>query len=127
MSKSRCSRRIIALIAAYVVALQALLLPLSVAAGSPFESSLCAAAASVDHAPSPAGHDGGCPCAAGCGMQCCLQTFVSPPQTMVAFGLTRAIAMARVKPNATMVCGGLTNVCRQHCIPQPAAQGQPPS
>src|SRR5664279_2105946 len=94
MSKSRCSRRIIALIAAYVVALQALLLPLSVAAGSPFESSLCAAAASVDHAPSPAGHDGGCPCAAGCGMQCCLQTFVSPTQTMVVFDLTRAIAMA---------------------------------
>jgi hypothetical protein len=26
-------------------------------------------------------------------MQCCLQTFVGPPQTMVAFCLTRAIAM----------------------------------
>jgi hypothetical protein len=94
MSKSKRSRRIIALIAAYVVALQALLLPLSVAAASPFESSLCAAAASVDHEPSPAGHDSGCPCAAGCGTQCSLQTFVSPTQTMVAFDLTRVITLA---------------------------------
>jgi hypothetical protein len=93
MSESARSRRVIALAAAYVVALQALLLPLSVAAGSPFDSSLCAAAASVDHAPVPAGHDGGCPCAAGCGTQCCAQAFVGPPQVTVTLGLTRAIAM----------------------------------
>jgi hypothetical protein len=92
MRKSKRSRRIIALIAAYVVALQALLLPLSVAAGGPFESSLCAAAAPVDHAPSPAGHDSGCPCAAGCGTQCCVQTLAGPP-VVVTLHLTRAIAM----------------------------------
>jgi hypothetical protein len=85
MSESARFRRVIALAAAYVVALQALLLPLSVAAGGPFESSLCAAAAPVDHAPSPAGHDSGCPCAAGCGTQCCVQTFVGPPQVTVAY------------------------------------------
>jgi hypothetical protein len=93
MSESARSRRVIALAAAYVVALQALLLPLSVAAGGPFESSLCAAATSVDGLPSPAGHDSGCPCAAGCGTQCCVQTLAGPPQVMVAFGQTRAIAM----------------------------------
>jgi hypothetical protein len=67
MSKSLRCRHVIALAAAYVVALQALLLPLSVAAGSPFHSSLCAAAAATDGLPQPTGHDGGCPCAAGCG------------------------------------------------------------
>src|ERR1019366_560387 len=85
MSESARTRRVIALAAAYVVALQALLLPLSVAAGGPFESSLCAAAAPVDHASSPAGHDSGCPCAAGCGTQCCVQTSVAPPQVTVAY------------------------------------------
>jgi len=87
------SRRLVALAAAYVVALQALLLPLSVAAGGAFDSSLCTAAMSVDGSPSPAGHDTGCPCAAGCGTQCCMQTLAGPPPVMVAFGLTRAIAM----------------------------------
>ena len=76
-----------------MVALQALLLPLSVAAGSPFATSLCAAAASADGAPPPANHDSGCPCAAGCGMQCCAQTFVGPPQIMVTPGVTRAVTM----------------------------------
>ena len=99
MSKFFQSRRLVALAAAYVVALQALLLPLSVAAGGPFESSLCAAAAPVDHAPSPAGHDSGCPCAAGCGTQCCVQTLAGPPSVTVAFSLTRAIAM----PPATAI------------------------
>jgi len=98
MSKSKRSRRIIALIAAYAAALQALLLPLSVAAGSRFDASLCAAAASVDHEPSPAGHDSGCPCAAGCGTQCCLQTFVSPTQTMAVFDLTRVITTLAPAP-----------------------------
>ena len=85
MSKSKRSRRIIALIAAYVVALQALLLPLAVAASSPFELTLCAAAASVDGSPSPAGHDSGCPCAAGCGTQCCVQSLAGSPQVTVAY------------------------------------------
>ena len=85
MSKAIRTRQIIALAAAYVVALQALLLPLSMATASPFATSLCAAASDgISHAPSPANHDSGCPCAAGCGMQCCAQTFVGPPQVMVS-------------------------------------------
>jgi hypothetical protein len=93
MSESTRTRRVIALAAAYVVALQALLLPMSVAAGGPFESSLCAAAAPVDGSPSPAGHDSGCPCAAGCGTQCCVQTLAGPPQVTVTLGLTRTVTM----------------------------------
>ncbi len=59
-----------ALAAVYVVVLQALLLPLSVAAGSPFLGPLCVSSAS-EPAGQPAGHASGCACAAGCGMQCC--------------------------------------------------------
>ena len=92
MSEPVRPRRVIALIAAYVVALQAL--PLSIAAGSPFESSLCAATNSVDGSRSPAGHDTGCPCAAGCGTQCCAQTLAGPPQVLVAVSLTSAVAMS---------------------------------
>jgi hypothetical protein len=93
MSKSLRYRHVIALAAAYVVALQALLLPLSVAASSPFHSSLCAAAASADSSPPPAGHDGGCPCAAGCGTQCCVQSLAGPPQVAIILAPTRVTAM----------------------------------
>lgn len=97
MSESTRSRRVIALFAAYVVALQALLLPLSVAAG-PFMSSLCAAAMSADGSPTPAGHDSGCPCAASCGTHCCAQTLASPPGGTVILDLTSAVAM--IPPSA---------------------------
>lgn len=93
MKKPVRSRRIVALFAAYVVALQALLLPLSVAAGGPLDASLCTAAASAEGSPSPASHQTGCPCAAGCGMQCCMQALASPPQFAVALGQTRISAM----------------------------------
>jgi hypothetical protein len=93
MSKSLRCRHVIALAAAYVVALQALLLPLSVAAGSPFHSSLCAAAAATDGLPQPTRHDGGCPCAAGCGTQCCVQSLFGPPQVAIILAPTRAIVM----------------------------------
>ncbi len=92
MSESTRTRRVIALIAAYVVTLQALLLPLSVAAG-PFKSSLCTAATSVNGSPSPAGHDSGCACAAGCGTQCCVQILAGPAVVAVTLDLTRAIAV----------------------------------
>jgi hypothetical protein len=86
------SRRLVALAAAYVVALQASLLPLSIAAGGAFDSGFCIAATSVDGSPPPAGHDTGCPCAAGCGTQCCAQALAGPPRVVVAFGPTRSIA-----------------------------------
>jgi hypothetical protein len=84
----------IALAAAYVVALQALLLPLSIAAGDPFGSSLCVASTSVEGQSAPGSHESGCPCAAGCGTQCCVQTLADPPQFTFAPVLSRAIAMA---------------------------------
>ena len=87
------TRRAIALIAAYVVALQAMLLPLSLAVG-PFASSLCAAATADAGSQTPGNHDTGCPCAAGCGMQCCAQTLAGAPQVIsVKLGLTRLSAM----------------------------------
>ena len=97
MSKSLRWRNIIALAAAYLVALQALLLPLSVAAGSPFHLSLCAAAAATDGAPQPVDHDGGCPCAAGCGTQCCVQSLAGPPQVAIRLASTRVTAMTPVR------------------------------
>ena len=72
-------RRIVALLAAYAVALQALLLPLTVAAGAAPAASLCTSVAS-NGTQSPAGHAIGCPCAAGCGMQCCVGALAGPPQ-----------------------------------------------
>jgi hypothetical protein len=35
------------------------------------------------------------------------------------------IVTVRVRPSVTVTCGGPANVCTQHCVPQPAAQGQP--
>ncbi len=90
MLRANRSRRIVALAAAYVIGLQALLLPLSVAAGGVFSPVLCAAGASVGSAQSPLGHDNGCPCAAGCGMQCGAHALAVPPRTVIAFALAGA-------------------------------------
>jgi hypothetical protein len=92
MGKPFRSQRIIALVAAYVVALQALLLPLSVAAGVPFSSSICAS--SAESPQQPASHETGCPCAAGCGMQCCVQVLIGSPQAVMAMRLTYVRASA---------------------------------
>lgn len=91
MRKRAPSRRIVALAAAYVVALQALLLPLSVAASAPFASSICAS--SAEGSPPPASHETGCPCAAGCGMACCDHALTGPLHRGVALSLTYAHAM----------------------------------
>lgn len=85
------ARRIVALIAAYVVASQALLLPLSVAASSPLQASLCSETANANGP--PVQHDTGCPCAAGCGMQCCAQSLLGTPQIAVALHRTGAITV----------------------------------
>jgi hypothetical protein len=98
MGNSVHARRLIALAAAYVIALQAALLPLSVAAGSPFTASLCAAASSADGSSAPAGHDSGCPCAAGCGMQCCAQMLAAPQHGAIALRSTSARAMTAAVP-----------------------------
>lgn len=89
-------RRLIALFAAYVVALQALLLPLTVAAGASFDTNLCAASGSANGAQPPASHDNGCPCAAGCGIHCLTQAYTVPPQAVSP--VAAAPVMARLAP-----------------------------
>jgi hypothetical protein len=104
----------IALAAAYLVALQTLLLPLSVAAGSPFAGSLCASSVNSSQQPDgqPNGHDGGCPCAAGCGMQCCVQALTGTQRDAVAPAVTpgyaltaplHPIALARVQTRSPLI------------------------
>jgi hypothetical protein len=90
MTESARSQGFIAVFAAYVLALQALLLPLSVLAGAP-GSTLCLSAASSG-AGQPTDHPSGCPCAAGCGLQCCAQTSVLPPQIVVARAVAQVAA-----------------------------------
>jgi hypothetical protein len=94
MSHTLPSRRIVALIAAYVVALQALLLPLSVVAGAP-DASLCASAASASAQYPGGGHATGCPCAAGCGTQCCVTAIAGPPQTIA---ILAPVSIAKLAP-----------------------------
>jgi hypothetical protein len=84
MRKPPQGRRFLALLAAYVVVLQALLLPLSVAAGAVFDAALCATSSSAENH-QPAGHDSACACAAGCGMQCCAPALAGPPSSEFAF------------------------------------------
>ncbi len=93
MSHAISSRRIVALIAAYVVALQTLLLPLSVVAGAP-DVSLCASAASASAQHPGGGHATGCPCAAGCGTQCCDTAIAGPPQTVAIHAPVGAAKLA---------------------------------
>ena len=68
MRNRHLSRRLIGLCAAYLVALQALILPLSMPAAADYAGGLCITA--PEGGAPPAGQDHGCPCAAGCGMQC---------------------------------------------------------
>lgn len=91
MSRRSGTLRIIALLAAYVVALQALLLPMSVALGGLLDLTPCTVSTSVGSAQAPAGHQTGCPCAAGCGMQCCVHAFGGPPQHRIVLDLTGAV------------------------------------
>jgi hypothetical protein len=92
MSRRSRTLRIIALCAAYVVALQALLLPMSVALGGPLDLTPCTVSASIGSAHAPANHQTGCPCAAGCGMQCCVHAFAPPPPQQIAFDLVSSVA-----------------------------------
>jgi hypothetical protein len=94
MTRRRRTSRILAVLAAYAVALQALLLPLSVAAGAPAAFSLCSSAQTGTSGPvgdRQGDHQGGCPCAAGCGMQCCTSGAIGPPQIGIVRAVTRSI------------------------------------
>jgi hypothetical protein len=96
MSKPRLSRRLVASAAAYVIVLQALLLPLSVAVGSPLDGTLCASSASSAADQAAPGKQDPCGCAAGCGMPCCGQTLAAPPpNSTVPFPVFAAPAAGR--------------------------------
>jgi hypothetical protein len=102
MNRRPRTLRIVALLAAYVVGLQALLLPLSVAAGGALGFTICSSVASVGSPQAPAGHDTGCPCAAGCGMQCGIHALAPPPQVAIA-DLARDADVAAASPLRTGV------------------------
>lgn len=93
MRKPLRSQRWVALFAAYAMALQALLLPLAVASGSPFVNSLCATS-SHGGTQQPAGHQTGCPCAAGCGMQCHAHGLAGAPALTLTPALTASYVLA---------------------------------
>ena len=85
------ARRSIALAAAYVVALQALLLPLGLA-GSALAGAHCAPGAPAQH------QSDGCPCAAGCGTLSS-QPFISEPP----LGLIERVAHVVPRPRLVQV------------------------
>lgn len=75
-------RRVLTVAAAYVVALQLVLLPLTLALASPLAGPLCSQAAAYAGAPAdPLKADTGCACAAGCGMQCCASSASAAPSS----------------------------------------------
>jgi hypothetical protein len=82
------ARGVLALVAAYVIALQGLLLPLTVAAADSPGASLCSGTTNR----SPIGHDDGGPCA--CGAQCCVQAFMSPPPVSAVRNETIFVAIS---------------------------------
>jgi hypothetical protein len=81
MRNRKRSRPVVALVAAYVVALQALLLPFSVAAAGPLFAVLCSGSVSDQGPVAPAGHAAAC---AGCGMQCGSVAALPPPEPGIA-------------------------------------------
>jgi hypothetical protein len=100
------SRRAVALIAAYIVALQALLLPLSVAAAAPFAPHLCTATAD-NGSDTPAGPLGGCPCAAGCGLHGWDHGFVLPQPSGVTPAFDGVDARPALLAPSPVVCSAV--------------------
>ena len=99
------SRRMIGLLAAYLVALQALILPVSMPPTAALAGSLCLTEGTGSPAQHPAGHDHGCPCCAGCGMQCGAPALADappalpePPQVVVAAAAVPAPFAAPPRP-----------------------------
>jgi len=70
MGARRFSGRVIGLLAAYLVALQALAMPLSMPPTAALDEGLCLSGPSGEPARHPVGHDENCPCCAGCGLLC---------------------------------------------------------
>ncbi len=89
MRDSSRVRVAIAFVAACVVALQALLLPLSVAAAGPFDTAICVSHLDNSAPVTPSG----CPCAAGCGMPCCVHALATPAPVVTGAAQPYAAAM----------------------------------
>ena len=96
MRKRHFSRRLIGLLAAYLVALQALILPMSMPASAAAFGGLCLSAQRGVPAQHPAGEHQNCPCCAGCGMQCHVPTLAAGAS--VALPPLSPWAMAELSP-----------------------------
>jgi len=72
-------RRLIALAAAYLVAAQVVLLPLSIATANPLLSAICTSAPGGATGQQPAGSANDCGCAAACGTLCCAPADLNTP------------------------------------------------
>jgi len=100
MRKRHLSRRMIGLLAAYLVALQALILPLSMPAAAGVGGLCITAQDNGAPAQSPAGQDHGCPCAAGCAMQCHVPALAAGAAASVATPLMAVADVLRPVPAA---------------------------
>jgi hypothetical protein len=101
-------RRLTALAAAYVVALQIALLPLTVvAAGSPLAAPLCSelVVGKSNPATSATG-DVGCACASGCGASCCAPALAGPTSATTAIDRT---SFAVLTPKAMAIIPGFVS------------------
>ncbi len=99
MRKSMPYLRLIALAATYVVVLQALLLPLAVAAAGPMAERPCVTAAADKPA---SANDTGCACAAGCGTQCCAPGVLGPAHDFLLVAPTDFYVMRMAPVLATV-------------------------
>ena len=95
MSEYFRPRRACALILAYVVALQALLLPLSAVAGASLGNSLCVAA-SADNSKGSDSDERGYACGAVCGVNCCAPILDVPRSVVIAVDLGNARPLAPI-------------------------------
>jgi len=102
MRESSPVRISVILIAAGVVALQALLLPLSVAAAGPLVTTLCTSAAQADS--QKLVNQCGCPCAGGCGTQCCAHALATPAPVIIGAAQAYAGAVVPEGRLAGVVC-----------------------
>jgi hypothetical protein len=92
MRTRHLSRRLVGLLAAYLVALPALILPLAMPAAAA-SISLCA----TEHG-TPSGHDPACPCAAVCGMQCPAPALAAGEAAPLPAPQWRVVAVVRPAP-----------------------------
>ena len=97
-------RRLIGLAAAYLVAAQVILLPLSIASASQLLSAICTSAPGGAPSHQPADSTDGCGCAAACGTLCCASAALDGP-AVADFAATPAVVQV-LGPTVAVVTGG---------------------